>query len=559
MAAEHKLFKQQQRVGREDGMDPASTNPMPGTNAHRSNAVDYDTVYTNAKAGMEEVDQEKVKQVVYEMSKDSAYFENESRKNVATEKRIERMKEKLRGLTAKQLSQAAVVVQEQHIVYLESLRNLTRVWCHIDMDAFYASVEQILDPSLAGVPFAVGSKSMISTASYAARKFGVRSAMPGFIAESLCPHIRFVKPKFDQYKRFSMITRGIFAKFDPDFEAQSLDEASMDVTDYIRVHGLSTEACARKIREAVCEATGGLTCSVGVAPNKMLAKICSDLNKPDGQYILESTRETILDFMRKLPCRKIPGIGRVTEKLLQKSLGIETCGDLIENAAKVSLLFSKTSYEFFMRSALGIASYTHKEHEEGSLGRKGISCERTFKPTDNADILEAKLLDIAGVLAQDMDAESLRGKTLTLKIKLSNFLVKTRCLTLDEYICSKEKIFARGRELLRSELPAEIRLMGLRMSNFQEELQRDRGQLGLESYFRESDEKEPKKVEKKSGSVKEVREMAEWECPACTFRNCGTERWCEMCMTSRISGRRLQDPAVEHRYHQKNKKHKKMM
>ena len=548
MAEEQKLFKQP-RVGEDDVRERVFPEPMVNGTIDKSNTVDYDTVYTNAKAGMEDVDQEKVKQVVYEMSKDSAYFENESRKNLATEKRIEAMRETLRGLTAKQLSLAASAVQEQDLVHLESLRNLTRVWCHIDMDAFYASVEQLLDPGLVNIPFAVGSKSMISTASYAARKFGVRSAMPGFIAEHLCPHIRFVKPKFDQYKRFSIITRGIFADFDPDFEAQSLDEASMDVTEYLVAHGVSKEECASKIREAVCQATGGLTCSVGVAPNKMLAKICSDLNKPNGQYILESNRDTILEFMRALPCRKIPGIGRVTEKLLRKALGIETCGELIENAGKISLVFSKTSYEFFVRSALGIASYTHKEQEEGNLGRKGISCERTFKPTDNVDTLEAKLLDIAGVLAHDMDAESLHGKTLTLKIKLSNFLLKTRSLTLDEYVCSKEKIYARGRDLLRSELPAEIRLMGLRMSNFKEELQqqRDKGQLGLEKYLQESTKIAKKTIiEPKNHPVEKDKQTTEWECPACTFRNCGTERWCDMCLTSKMSGRRLQDPPVEH-------------
>ena len=325
------------------------------------------------------MDKEHVKQVVYNMSKDSEHFKNEQRKMALTEQRIERMKAAAAALTPAQLAANARAI-DARFAELEAQRDLTRAWLHVDLDAFFAAVAARDDPSLMGVPFAVGGIGMISTASYEARAYGVRSAMPGFIGEGarwwcvrarcknapsafpphikrasrhlgsppaalkLCPSLIFVKPDFDKYQAASEATRAIFRDYDPDFQAGSLDEASLDCTDYVAAKGVTPAQVAAEIRHAhwlagwlagwrareqphphaplliaapppphrrrVQEKTQ-LTCSVGVAANRMLAKVCSDINKPNGQYELEQTRDAVMAFISELDIRRVPGIGRV--------------------------------------------------------------------------------------------------------------------------------------------------------------------------------------------------------------------------------------------------------
>jgi DNA polymerase kappa len=203
-------------------------------------------------------------------------------------------------------------------------RDLTRTWIHVDMDMFYAAVAVLDDPTLKDVPFAVGDLKMIATSNYEARKFGVRSAMPGFVGKNLCPKLRFVPNQPKRYKEISAVFFGVLREYDPEFESMGLDEANLDVTDYLIDCDINDEEGRQKlsseIRKKVFEATK-LTCSAGISCNRMLAKICSDLNKPDGQYILPHDSEKILKFVTELNIRKIPGVGRVAELELNE-LGI---------------------------------------------------------------------------------------------------------------------------------------------------------------------------------------------------------------------------------------------
>ena len=491
-----------------------------------------DTVYTNAKAGMDHVDQQRVKQVVYDLSKGSSYYENEQRKNKATEERIENLKRKLQSLHVHELNRFRESAKKDILQKEVEKRYLERVWLHVDMDAFYCSVEQILDPRLVSVPFAVGGIGMISTANYLARKFGVRSAMPGFIGRKLCPELQFVPPKFSEYKRFSQKTREVFQMFDPDFESGSMDEAYIDVTEYMRVHGMTGVECAEAIRGLVRSKTGGLTCSVGIAPNKLIAKICSDINKPDGIYSAPRDSHDIRKFMNSLETRKIPGIGRVSSKILNSVLGIRVCGDIIEKAGEIKAIFSEKSYAFFITSALGIGSTSHRDPEDEPVaGRKSKSVERTFTPTASLSELSEKLMSIAQTLEDDLRAEGLHGRTLTLKIKLSTFVVKSKATTLTTYTDSKDDMYTYALPLLKSEMPAGIRLMGLRMSNFLEEQeQRDPCQPTLKDVL----SSEPKKIKPVVDDGKKTQD--EWECVSCTYRNNAKERWCLMCLTSRKIG-----------------------
>lgn len=482
-----------------------STSPAPAPGA----PPQYETVFTNAKAGMDNADLNKVKQVVYEMSKDSAHFQNEQRKMQQTEEKIARFKATAASLSSSELA-AKAAAMDARIAELEATRDLTRTWIHVDMDAFFAAVEELSNPSLKGKPFAVGGIGMISTASYAARAYGVRSAMPGFIALKLCPELIFVPVNFENYRKASEITRKVFSEYDPHFESASLDEAALDVTDVCASQGISGAEIAEQIREKVMIATSGLTCSCGVAPNRTLAKICSDKNKPNGQYVLESTKSAVEAFVQDLPVRKVPGVGRVTEHVL-RAFGIEKCGDMFQHRGLLAALFSPLSMDFFLHCALGLGSTQHGDSvAEGEVGRKGISTERTFRPISVRSELEAKCKVLAENLAADMAEENLRGKTLTLKLKLTTFEVRTRAVTLTRYIHTAEDILAAGIKLLRAELPVEIRLMGLRMSHFYEEPKREPGQPSLEDVFsRRENKHQQQQKQKKQQYVEEESKKSE--------------------------------------------------
>ncbi|XP_013587938.1 PREDICTED: DNA polymerase kappa isoform X1 [Brassica oleracea var. oleracea] len=424
----------------------------------------YNTVFTNAKAGMEGVDKEKVQRVVYEMSKGSKYFQNEERKEALMKQKIEHMRDRCAKLSSSDLSNYQKVV-DRRILEVEATRDLSRVWLHVDMDAFYAAVETLSNPSLKGKPMAVGGLSMISTANYEARKFGVRAAMPGFIARKLCPDLIFVPVDFPKYTHYSDLTRKVFKNYDPNFIAGSLDEAYLDITEVCRERGLSGGEIAEELRSSVHSETGGLTCSAGVAANRLLAKVCSDINKPNGQFVLQNDRSTVMTFISSLPIRKIGGIGKVTEHILKDALEIKTCGDMVLKGSLLYALFTQSSADFFLSVGLGLGKTDTPEVRS----RKSISSERTFAATGDEKLLYSKLAEIAEMLSHDMQKERLAARTLTLKLKTASFEIRSRAVSLQRYTCSSEDILKHATKLLKAELPVSIRLIGLRMSQFNEE------------------------------------------------------------------------------------------
>uniref|UniRef100_A0A3Q3FUD8 DNA polymerase kappa n=1 Tax=Kryptolebias marmoratus TaxID=37003 RepID=A0A3Q3FUD8_KRYMA len=379
------------------------------------------------KAGMEGLDRDKINKIIMEASKGSRFYENELKREQQVNQRIEKMMLQKAQITEQQLKKARAQV-EKLFSELERSRDLSRVIVHVDMDAFYAAVEMRDCPELKDKPMAVGSSSMLSTSNYHARKYGVRAAMPGFIAKKLCPSLVIVPPNFDKYRAVSDEIREIFADYDPHFQPMSLDEAYLDFTDHLKqrqswpessrthrfssqsdekqaqrhqeaelspvlfedsptssphlpgseggaggrseVFGLSVEEAVREMRFRIEQKTM-LTASAGIAPNTMLAKVCSDKNKPNGQYRLLPTREAVMDFIQELPVRKVCGIGKVSEKML-KSLGITSCAHLGQQMALLSLLFSETAWHHFMQIALGLGSTFLPRHEE----RKSMSTER---------------------------------------------------------------------------------------------------------------------------------------------------------------------------------------
>lgn len=242
-------------------------------------------VFTNDKAGMQGLPKERINQIIYEASKNSAFFARAQAQDAKTDAQIAAMKKTLAQATAADMSRAARRVEALR-VEIEATRDLSRMWCVVDMDAFYASVEERDDPSLVGKPMAVGGMDMISTANYVARRFGVRAAMPGFVARKLCPQLVFVHPHFDKYQEAADVTRAIFKDYDPHFSAGSLDEAYLDITDACKARVAAGDSAGGDIvavasslvaemRQRVFEATK-LTASAGIAANPLLAKIASD-------------------------------------------------------------------------------------------------------------------------------------------------------------------------------------------------------------------------------------------------------------------------------------------
>ncbi|KAG7600021.1 DNA polymerase Y-family little finger domain [Arabidopsis suecica] len=420
----------------------------------------YNTVFTNAKAGMEGVDKEKVQRIVYEMSKGSKYFQNEERKEALMKQKIEHMRDRCAKLSSSDLSNYQKVV-DKRILELEATRDLSRIWLHVDMDAFYAAVETLSDPSLKGKPMAVGGLSMISTANYEARKFGVRAAMPGFIARKLCPNLIFVPVDFTKYTYYSDLTRKVFRSYDPHFIAGSLDEAYLDITEVCQERGLSGGEIAEELRSSVYSETG-LTCSAGVAANRLLAKVCSDINKPNGQFLLQNDRSTVMTFVSSLPVRKIGGIGKVTEHILKDALGIKTCEEMVQKGSLLYALFSQSSADFFLSVGLGLGGTNTPQVRS----RKSISSERTFAATGDERLLYSKLAEIAEMLSHDMKKEGLTARTLTLKLKTASFEIRSRAVSMQRYTCSSDDILKHATKLLKAELPVSVRLIGLRMSQF---------------------------------------------------------------------------------------------
>ncbi|XP_035667769.1 DNA polymerase kappa-like [Branchiostoma floridae] len=537
------------------------------------------------KAGMEGLDKEKINKIIMEASKGSRFYENEMRKEKQMAQRISAMMDRLASITPQQQKEAQLQVDKMVEDLVEG-RDLSRTIVHLDMDAFYAAVEMRDNPALRDKPMAVGGIGMLSTSNYLARKYGVRAAMPGFIGKKLCPDLIIVPTNFDKYRAVSRQVRDVLGQYDPNFAPMSLDDAYMDLTDYLKLReslpeemrtfyahvegcvskrdsqtenqnkddmlgktqadekmpetsvsctanndevspekskvtqchdgNASTQSCgSEEIQEVYkqstedvkemeeplsvredckrhCETVGckkvvfgcdaeevvreirfrieqrtRLTASAGIAPNMMLAKVCSDQNKPNGQFCIPSDRHAIMDFIRNLPVRKVCGIGKVMAQQLN-ALGITTCTHLYEQRAVLSLLFSPVSSSHLLRVALGLGATRIERESE----RKSMSVERTFSELSKPSDLYRKCWELCEALAKDLQDEGLKGRTITIKLKTVNFDVKQRGQTVPRAVSSMKEIYDVAEELLKMEIqqcqpqPLRLRLMGVRLSNF---------------------------------------------------------------------------------------------
>jgi DNA polymerase-4 len=332
---------------------------------------------------------------------------------------------------------------------------------HLDMDAFYASVEQLDHPEWRGKPLVVGgneSRGVVAAASYEARKFGIHSAMSSALAAKKYPQLIFAKPRFERYKEISSQIQEIFFEYTDLVEPLSLDEAFLDVSEN-KFDLDSAVLIATEIREKI-KAKTGLNASAGISYNKFLAKIASDLNKPNGQAVI--LPEEAEEFLEKLPIGKFFGIGKVTAEKMRQ-VGIHCGKDLKEYSLQYLVKKFGKSGEHYFHIVRGIHLSPVQAHRE----RKSLSAENTFdKDLFLAHELEEQLELIYQELLRRLKKTGIQGRTLTLKIKYNDFSLQTRSKTLDRFL-EEAQIWQVATELLHQDsLSKPIRLLGLGVSNF---------------------------------------------------------------------------------------------
>lgn len=339
---------------------------------------------------------------------------------------------------------------------------------HIDMDAFYASIEQMDNPELKGKPLAVGGsevRGVVSAASYEARKFGVRSAMNGVQAKRNCPDLIFVRPRFERYKEISKQIRKIFHEYTDLVEPLSLDEAYLDVTQNKKGNP-SASFIAQEIRQRIFDEVG-LSASAGISVNKFVAKIASDYNKPNGQKTVNP--EEVETFLENLDIKKFYGIGKVTTDRMYH-FGIFTGKDLKSKTKQfLEEHFSKSGLHYY-----NIVRGIHNSQVKPNRTAKSVAAEHTFNENLTSEIFMIERLEqIASELEKRLKKYTISGKTVTLKIKFSDFTTQTRSKTLPYFISDKELLLETAKELLFQERMKEsVRLLGISLNNLNTEVKK---------------------------------------------------------------------------------------
>lgn len=377
--------------------------------------------------------------------------------------------------------------------------------------------------------------------------------MAGFVAKKLCPNLICLPLNFDKYTAKAKEIRAILADFDPRFESASLDEAYMNITDYCESQDIDPQTAVSRLRARVREETR-ITVSAGLAANAKLAKISSNMNKPDGQFYLKSERQAIMAFMRDLPTRKVNGIGRVFERELD-AIGVKTCGDIYDHRGILARLFGEKAFQFLMQTYLGLGRTNVQPSEE--YERKSVGTESTFHDMRGSDSLRAKLRHTAEELEKDLRRTEFKGRTLVLKVKLHTYEVLTRQVAPPRAIYLADDLYRYSEPILtklEKDIPGmTLRLMGLRCTHLVStkhadlkyffggkredhtpKVDADGWQVWREEEFEDAqmqeEQEELKELEQLSQEVAEAEDgsandlMNSWDCPVCSRPQAADDR-----------------------------------
>ncbi|KAL2826532.1 hypothetical protein BJY01DRAFT_255981 [Aspergillus pseudoustus] len=452
--------------GREPQVEapPDNPPPLPDEDPKGEESLKYHLLGPSlTKAGQDSVDQRKVSEIIYNASKGSKFFNHEqARDRVLTEKIQRTLQEKAR-LESLNLS-IDQRLADQLFAELELTRDLSQYVVHVDCDAFFAAVEELDRPELKTVPMAVG-KGVLTTCNYEARKFGVRSGMASFVAKKLCPELVLLPQNYEKYTSKAQEIRAIIARFDPQFESASIDEAYLNITAYCQENQLDPEVAVDRMRAEILETTK-ISVSAGIAANAKIAKISSNRNKPNGQFYVPNTREAIMEFMNELPMRKVNGVGRVFERELE-AIGIKTCGDIYPHRALLAKLFGEKAFHFLAQCYLGLGRTKIQPAE--SYERKSVGTETTFHEISTKEEFREKLWYCAQELEKDLSRTQFKGRTMVLKVKLATFEVLTRQHQPARAVATAKELFTSALpmlEKLEKEIPnMKLRLLGIRCTN----------------------------------------------------------------------------------------------
>lgn len=418
------------------------------------------------KAGLQTVDKAHVERIIQEASKGSAFYQKEQRRDDARRAKIEDLMKKVEGyksLSPQSMQKIRELVDAKERD-LEETRDVRRRYIHVDMDMFYAAVEEKKNPTLRDVPFGVGTQQMLATTNYIARQYGVRSGMPGFIGKRLCPDLLIVPVDFASYRREAAIVQSIAARYDSQYQSVGLDELTMDVTKYLEEFpSLTAAQVAYDFRDEVFAKTQ-LTCSGGIAPTAAFSKIASNVNKPNGQHeITLLSRQDFLDYMKDIPLRKIPGIGYAQEMSLN-ALNIKTCGDLLKNKYLLAYVFKQKTFEHYLAVGLGLMGTTHslKHHE----CRQSIGKEVSFSdPLASSEALSKTFRTLLETCHVQCVRKGLLARQMRLVLKYHSYDNEQYSISLPQPTNDLKLWLEAGKKLLATHLDsyAEYRLVGVRM------------------------------------------------------------------------------------------------
>jgi DNA polymerase kappa len=447
----------------------AASQQQTHTQSHHDHRGHGKLHFDATKAGLQHVDKDYVEQVIQEASKGSAFYEKEQRREELRRHKAEKLLQKaktfdsLSSTELQELKSRVNTLEDE----LEATRDLRRRYIHIDMDMFYAAVEEKKKPALRGKPFGVGSMQMLSTTNYIARQYGVRSGMPGFIGKKLCPELIIVPNDFSSYKREAARVHSIASRYDAQFVSVGLDELTMDVTKYLEEFpAVSASDIAHDFRDEVFLKTQ-LTSSGGIGPTSILAKIASNVNKPNGQHeITLFTREDVINYVKDIPLRKIPGIGYAQELTLG-ALNIHTCGDLLQNKYLLAYLFKEKTLTHYLSVGLGVAeTFSQRRHNTTqSIGKETSFYEPLASPEAFTKVFRTLMEDCHVRCVR----EHLKPRTMRLVLKYRTYDTQQFSAQLPTYTNDLKLWIEVSQKLLEPHMPqyAELRLVGVRVEKFE--------------------------------------------------------------------------------------------